>query len=112
MAKLPVRREKRLPKKTDDHGVPTTAGASASLSFRYSYTEISAVGADASVKHTETRLENGTLRRESFEGSFDRARYDELMRFTGECVQRQMALAMRSLFWFLPAPEDDPRRRR
>jgi len=42
------------------------------VSFRYSYTEISALGGKAHVKSKQARLEEGRFTSETFEGDLDR----------------------------------------
>jgi len=74
------------------------------LSFRYSYTEISATGARACVKSRTARYENGKLAAESFEGDLDRHAYE---RIVGEAHRRfaeQAALVLRGFLSFLSPP--------
>lgn len=83
--------------------------SSPGVSFRYSYTEISAVGNTASVRRREMRFENGMLKSESFEGTLDRGAFDEIVRQTHGYLLAQTSLWMKSLFWFLPARARDAR---
>jgi hypothetical protein len=74
------------------------------FSFRYSYTEISAVSGDrAKVKRSETRLQDGKLAHETFEGELQRSVIDPLLTQAREQFAQQTALLMRSLTWFLPS---------
>jgi len=120
MKKLAVGRPKRLPQTIDaDRGAladPFAAGPAAAprtprVSFRYSYTEISATGRDARIKHTQMRFEEGKLTSESFEGAFDREAADDMLRHAGEYWLRQSSLLLKSLLWFLPAAGGDRRHR-
>ena len=106
MSKLPVRRDKHLPKspghdrEVSPHrldAVAPSATTRTGFSFRYSYTEISAMGRDASVKHAETRFENGKLTSEEFEALLDRDTHGALLGQMSDYVIRQTALAMKSL---------------
>jgi hypothetical protein len=78
--------------------------ASPFFSFRYSYTEISAVGGDrAKVRRSETRLQDGKLAHEAFEGELQRSVIDPLLNQAREQFAQQTALLMRSFTWFLPS---------
>lgn len=68
------------------------------FTFRYSYTEISAHGADAHVKRRETRFENGRLVTEECEGTVNRDAYDRMVEQSQQYFIEQMNLAMRMFF--------------
>lgn len=68
------------------------------FTFRYSYTEISAQGGDAHVKHRETRFEDGKFVTEECEGTVDRAAYDRMVDQTQQYFVDQMNLAMKMFF--------------
>ncbi|HVO88303.1 MAG TPA: hypothetical protein VMV45_07165 [Casimicrobiaceae bacterium] len=106
MSKYPVaRNDKHLaPRSEDDAGEPTIADSSSWLSFRYTYTEISARRGTAHVKRRETRLENGIMSSETIEGTLDGAAFDALARNVRDQIARQTQLLMNPLLWFLPAP--------
>jgi hypothetical protein len=112
MSKLPVRRATSTPKRASEpsrvtavsHELPTPRSA---FRFHYSFTEISAVGDTAHVKHARTRFDDGKLTSESFEGTFDRATYDEALRSATEHLIRQSATMLRSMLWLLPPSRRD-----
>jgi hypothetical protein len=113
MTKLPVQASPRAVRKVRKNAVESVSPRGDSfLSFRYSYTEISATGPTAHVKSRSARYENGKLAAESFEGSVDRSAYDRLIGETQRRIAEQTALMLRSFFPFvaLPGkthPEDD-----
>jgi len=65
------------------------------VSFQYSYTAVSSRDGRTHVQSNTTRLADGKLTREAFEGELEGDAYRQLV----EETQRQM---MRSLSWFLP----------
>ena len=65
------------------------------VSFQYSYTAVSSRDGRTHVQSNTTRLADGKLTRDSFEGALEGDAYRQLV----EETQRQM---MRSLSWFLP----------
>lgn len=68
------------------------------FTFRYSYTEISARGGDAHVRHSETRFEEGKFVTEECEGTVDSAAYDRMVEQSQQYVAQQMDLAMKMFF--------------
>ncbi len=112
MSKQLVTRPRKSVAKHDsaDEPVIVPPASRPGVSFRYSYTEISAVGNAASVRRRETRFENGTLKSESFEGTFDRGAFDEIVRQTQGYLLAQTSLLMKSLFWFLPSSDERQRK--
>ena len=72
------------------------------VSFRYSYTEISAFGGKARVRSRNTRLEDGKLTSEAFEGELDRSAYERMVSQAQHYFVGQTALLMKSLSWLLP----------
>lgn len=73
------------------------------LSFRYSFTEVSASGGKAHVRSRSTRLENGKLTSESFEGEMDRSAYDRALREAQRSVAAQVARMANVFSMFLPS---------
>ena len=65
------------------------------VSFQYSYTEVSSHAGRTHVQSNTTRLADGKLIREAFEGELEADSYSQMVNE----AQRQMAL---SLSWFLP----------
>ena len=106
MSKHPVvKRAERMPRKVEADAVevlgPVTK-ADSFLSFRYSYTEVSALGGKAHVKARQTRFEDGKLTSEAFDGDFDRGVYEQMVRDARHLFLAQTALLMKSLTWMLP----------
>lgn len=114
MSKYPVRLAERALPKVEKDAVEVMGPASRAnpvLSFRYSYTEISAFGGKARVKSSQTRLEDGKLTSEAFEGELDRSAYERMLSQAQHHLLGQMALLLQSLSWFLPpAPRQSPDR--
>jgi len=82
------------------------------LSFRYSYTEITAAGGTPRVKAQRARYENGRLESERFEGEVDRSGYERMLAEAQRQFAHQTASMLRSVFSFLPLfggprPEED-----
>jgi hypothetical protein len=105
MSKHPVTRAPRTPRSVDSDAVDSirpTEPTIPSFSFHYSYTEISTVGSRTRVKARRTRLENGKLASEAFDGDFDRALYERMVRQAQRFVLEQTTLFMKSLSWMLP----------
>jgi len=65
------------------------------VSFQYSYTAVSSRDGRTHVQSNTTRLADGKLTREAFEGELEGDRYRQMVNE----AQRQM---VRSLSWFLP----------
>jgi hypothetical protein len=76
-------------------------GRGAFLSFRYSYTEISAAEKGGRIKSKRAAYENGCLVSESFEGEIDRVAYRSAMDQAQRSFAEQATLLMRSMFPFL-----------
>ena len=110
MSKHPVvKRPERMPRKVEADAVEVIGPATKAnplFSFRYSYTEISALGGKAHVKSRQTRFEDGKLTSESFEGDFDRGMYEQIVRDARDLFLGQTALLMKSLTWMLPFSRD------
>ena len=105
MNKYPVKLGKRAVRKVETDAVEEIAPASAAnplVSFRYSYTEISALGGKAHVQSRQVRLEGGRLTAEAFEGDLDRSVYDQRLRDAQHYCLDHTALLMKSLSWLLP----------
>ena len=86
----PVRRLSPVPSRDADELVDTGF-----VRFQYSYTAVSSRDGRTHVQSNTTRLADGKLTREAFEGELEGDAYRQLV----EETQRQM---MRSLSWFLP----------
>ena len=105
MSKHPVRRAERAhPRVAKDavEVIEPASGANPFVSFRYSYTEISAFGGKARVRSRKTRLEDGKLTSEAFEGELDRSAYEQMVSQAQQYFLGQAALVMKSLSWLLP----------
>src|SRR5947207_2709741 len=72
------------------------------VSFHYSFTEISAFDGRARVKCRNTRLEDGTLTTERFEGELDRGAYERVIDQAQQYVLGRSALFLQSLAPWLP----------
>jgi hypothetical protein len=79
----------------------STARTSPFLSFRYSYTEISAAGPTARVKSRTAHYENGKLASETFEGDLDRGAYDTMLGEAHRRFAEQTAPLLRAFFPFI-----------
>ena len=105
MSKHPVRRAERAHPRVAKDAVEVmepASGANPFVSFRYSYTEISASGGKARVRSRRTRLEDGKLTSETFEGELDRSAYERMVREVQHQFLGQAALLMKSLSGLLP----------
>jgi len=103
----PVELSQRTVQKIRDDPIEAqpTLHAGPFLSFRYSYTEISAAGSTARVKSRTARYEDGKLSSETFEGDIDRSAYDRMLGEAHRRFAEQTALLLRSFFPFLAAPQ-------
>jgi hypothetical protein len=72
------------------------------LSFRYSYTEITANGRTARVKSHRARYENGRLESERFEGELDRVDYERKLSEAQRHFAEQATAMLGSVFSFFP----------
>jgi hypothetical protein len=72
------------------------------LSFRYSYTEVSAAGRGARVKASHARYEDGRLTTEQFEGELDRDVYERVVRDAQHRFLDQWGVFLRSFSRLLP----------
>lgn len=105
MSKYPVKRAERALRKVEKDAVEVIGPASRAnpfFSFRYSYTEISALGGKAHVKSKQTRLENGKLTSEAFEGDLDRTVYDQMVSDAQHYFLGQTVILLKSLSLLLP----------
>jgi len=105
MSRHPVKLQKHTPLKVENHAVVVepAPGSNPFLSFRYSYTEISAFGRTARVKSRNARYEDGKLTDETFEGELDRGVYERMASEAQKYFLGQAALFFQSLWSFLPA---------
>jgi len=105
MSKLPVRRSERAPRKVEQGNVEVIEPAPSAnpfVTFRYSYTEISASGGKARVKSRSARFEDGKLTSETFDGELDRTAYERMVSEAQHQFLAQTALLMKSLSRLLP----------
>jgi hypothetical protein len=105
MNKYPVKLGKRAVCNVETDAVAVVEPASRAnpfVSFRYSYTEISALGGKAHVKSKQARLEDGRLAPEALEGDLDRSVYDQMVRDAQDYFLGQTALFIESLSLLLP----------
>jgi len=80
------------------------------LSFRYSYTELTAEGGRTQVKGRRVQLDDGRLSSESFEGEFGAEAFASAVRQVQEQVLAQGGWLLNPFAWLLPAgrrPLDD-----
>ena len=107
MSKLPATKHPQAPAETASRPVrvaePVRTGTPF-FSLRYSYTEVSAVRAKTVVKARHTRLEDGLLTEETFEGELQGDAFEHLAAQAQRQVMTQAALMWRAFTWFLPAP--------
>lgn len=96
----------RALRKPDDSAVERVEPAAFNpfpfFSFHYSFHEISSVGGKTHVRSHSTRLENGKLQTESFEGMAEGGAYDAMVSETQHRVTRQLASLFEQLWRFLP----------
>ena len=77
--------------------------ASGFVSFSYSTTEVSMVGGRTRVKSKSTRLQDGKLVSEAFEGELDGSSHARLVRQAQQQFAGQAALLLQSFGgWLLP----------
>ena len=101
MSTHPVKRAPRALREIDSNEVEVMPPANPFFTFRYSFTEISAVGGTAHVKSRQARLEDGKLTTETFESDVDRTAYDRMVGDAQRHFLDQTALLLKS-FWLLP----------
>jgi hypothetical protein len=107
MSTHPVKRAQRALREVDSNAVEVMPPANPFFTFRYSHTEISAVGGKARVKSRQTCLEDGKLTTETFEGDIDRTAYDRMVGDAQRHFLDQTALFLKS-FWLLPFSRNPP----
>jgi len=102
MSKHPVKVEKHALRRARGNPIATIEAAAPHnpfLSFRYSYTELSAVGGRARVKSRNARYEDGKLTTEVFDGELERSAYDRMVSEAQRHILGQAGFLAR---WFLP----------
>jgi hypothetical protein len=105
MKQLPAKVGKRALRKTEGTlpaVVEPIAGGTPFLSFRYSYTEISATGRTAKVRAKHARFEDGRLTSGEFEGELDRGVYERAVRDAQQRLLDRWGLLLRSFSSLLP----------
>ena len=108
MSKYPVKRGEWALRETKTDAAAVARPANSFFTFRYSHTEISAVGGKARVKSRQLHLEDGKLTTETFEGDVDRTTYARMIDNAQRYFLNQTALIAKSLSWLLPS-SGDPR---
>ena len=105
MSKLPATNHSQTPAETASRPVqvaePVRTG-SPFFSLRYSFTEVSAVRGKTVVKSRQTRLEDGRLTEETFEGELQGDAFEHLAAQAQRQVMTQAALMWRAFTWLLP----------
>ena len=107
MSKHPVKVEKRALRRVQSNPIATIEPAAPHhpfLSFRYSYTEVSASGPTARVKFRSARYEDGKLTTETFDGELDRGAYDRMVSEAQRHLLGQAGLFARLFLPFLSLP--------
>ncbi|HUH92519.1 MAG TPA: hypothetical protein VL742_05155 [Casimicrobiaceae bacterium] len=108
MKKYPVATGKPPVRKTADGAVqPDRLDRDARgpwISFRYSFTEISAAGTTARVRSKRGCYENGRLVSESFEGELDRDHAERVLLEAQRRLSEEAVGFVRALFGFPPLP--------
>ena len=105
MSKYPVKRKALVTRERDADVVEVLPpGPQGWVSFRYSYTEISATGGKAHLKSKRARYEDGKLSTESFEADVDRSVYERMVDDAQRVFLSQTALFQQLLTAFLPGP--------
>ncbi|WP_298233420.1 hypothetical protein [uncultured Azohydromonas sp.] len=72
------------------------------FNFSYTVTELRLQGKRTSVHAHHTRLEDGKLTTETFEGTLDRSAYAEAVQAAQQQLQAQLAWMQQALTWWLP----------
>ena len=80
------------------------------MNFSYGYKEISVRGGKATVRSRSTKLENGKLTSETFEGEAEASAYERLMASAQRHFIAQTALLFEPLAAFLPGRKRPSRR--
>jgi hypothetical protein len=105
--RVPVVRNRDAVRETTDTDavevIDPAARGGGFFSFSYSITEVSAAGGRTRVTSKSTRLENGKLTSEAFEGELDGSAHARLVRQAQQQLVGQAALMLQSLGgWLLP----------
>jgi len=106
MTKHPAKHEQRALRKVENDAVEVVRPEAGMpwFSFRYSYTEVSAIGRTARVKSKHARYEDGKLSTEAFEGELDRSVYEGMVNDAQRSFLEQAALFLRAFTSFLQLP--------
>jgi hypothetical protein len=86
----------------DEDVAPVAFIGQSFLSFRYSYTEITAEGRTARVRSHRARYENGKLESERFEGEIDRGDYERKLAEAQSRFEEHTREMVRSVFSMFP----------
>jgi hypothetical protein len=114
MSNYPVKLGKRALRDVEQDAlevIEPAASANAFLSFRYLYTEISALGGKTHVKSRKTRYEDGKLTSEAFEGELDRSAYEQMVGQAQRYVLGQTELFLKAFASLLPLSQKKPSNR-
>ena len=84
---------------------PATAAAPF-VSFSYSVTEVSSFAGRTRVKSRATRLVDGKLISEKFEGELEGGAYERMARQAGDQFASQLRVLMQPFSWLLPSPRE------
>jgi hypothetical protein len=85
--------------------VAPPAFASSFLRFTFSVTEVSSVGGRTRVRSSTTRLADGRLTSEKFDGELEGGAYERWMQQASDQFAAQLRLLFQPFSWFLP-PRD------
>lgn len=110
MSKLPSTKHPPVPAKPSSRplqGAEPVRIGTPFFSFRYSVTQVSVEGSKTVVKSRQTRLEDGRLTQESFEGELDRNEFERLAAQAQRQIVAQAEHIWRAFTWFLPRPRGD-----
>ena len=103
LGKRGIEKSKTRMVETQDHAVlPARFFGQPFLSFRYSYTEITAEGGTARVKSHRAEYQDGKLESERFEGEIERSEYERTVAEAQRHFAEQTATLLRSVFSFFP----------
>lgn len=104
MSKYPVKRGRRAIREAEmNDTIEVIRPANLSFAFRHSRTEISVAGGKAHVKARQTRLEDGKLTTETFEGDVDRVVFDRMARDAQRYFLNQTVFLTKALSWWFPS---------
>jgi hypothetical protein len=86
--------------------IEPTRTATPFVSFSYSITEVSSFAGRTRVKSRTTRMTDGRLVSEKFDGELEGSAYERMAMQAGEQLVGQLRLLMQPFSWLLPFPRD------